>query len=148
MTQPIVQELGDLLADFLGLIGDVDRNMDGHKGIYSVRELRVLYAVMSHWRRESACTVTQIASETGISKTTVSRCVSNMMDAQLLVETPDPQDGRRRLLLPTERGRQILLNLDDWLALWATRLLELAGQDGGSALVAAEPRWSSASHGS
>jgi DNA-binding MarR family transcriptional regulator len=147
MAQAIVQELGNLLTDFLGIIGDADRGLNGHRGIYSVREMRVLYAVISHWRRQSACTVTQIAGETGISKTTVSRCVSNMMEAQLVVELPDPHDGRRRLLQPTERGRQILQNLDDWLTLWAERLLELA-REGQATVVVSELRRPSVIRGS
>jgi len=109
--------------------------------------MRVLYAVMSHWRRQSVCTVTQIAGETGISKTTVSRCISNMMEAQLVLETPDPHDGRRRLLQPTERGRQILQNLDDWLTLWAERLFELSREDQAPVFVS-ELRRSSVTGGS
>ncbi len=147
VSQDIVHALGALLTDFLGMVTD-DRHGSGQgrNGICSVKELRVLHTVLSHWRRNSPCTVTQIAGETGISKTTVSRCVSGMMESRLLVESTDPDDGRRRLLTPTVEGRQLLRNLDAWLGLWATRLADLCDDQTSTGSI--EPRLSTATHGS
>ena len=57
----------------------------------------------------------------------------------LLKEQPDPEDGRRRLLLPTEKGNQNLDNVNAWLALWADRLREIMAKEEAS-IIAPEPR--------
>lgn len=138
MTREVIDALGDLITDYLGLVEDGDSNVSpGYKGIYSVKELRVMHTVFRSWRRGSPCTVTQIANETGISKTTVSRAVTGLMTNGLLMEEQDPDDGRRRLLQPTLSGQQTLDNINAWLNLWADRLLEItAGRDD---IIAPEP---------
>lgn len=129
MTQEVVDVLGDLITDYLGLVEDGESSFrPGYKGLYSVKELRVMHTVFRSWRRCVACTVTQIANETGISKTTVSRAVTGLMTNGLLMEEQDPEDGRRRLLRPTLEGQQTLDNINTWLSLWADRLLEVGTQ--------------------
>ena len=138
MTREVVDALGDLITDYLGLVEDGDSDFrPSYKGIYSVKELRVMHTVFRCWRRDVDCTVTQIANETGISKTTVSRAVTGLMTNGLLMEEQDPNDGRRRLLLPTLDGRQTLDNINAWLTLWAERLLEIVPTP--DTIVAREP---------
>lgn len=140
MTREFVDALGDLLADYLGIVIDIESTSDGgYKGIYSVKELRVMHMVFRYWRRGKACTVTQIANETGISKTTVSRAVTTLMTNRLLREQHDPEDGRRRLLLPTEQGQNTLDNVNAWLSLWADRLQDIMAK-GEPSIIAPEPR--------
>lgn len=139
MTHEVVDALGDLLTDYLGIVIDIESNSDsGYKGIYSVKELRVMHMVFRSWRRGEACTVTQIANETGISKTTVSRAITTLMTNRLLKEQPDPEDGRRRLLLPTDEGQNTLNNVNAWLSLWADRLQEIVAK-AETAIIAQEP---------
>ena len=140
MTREVVDALGDLITDYLGVVEDGESGIRrGYKGIYSVKELRVLHTVFRCWRRDIACTVTQIANETGISKTTVSRAVTGLMTNGLLKEDQDPEDGRRRLLRPTEEGQQTLDNINAWLSLWADRLMAtITGLE--SSIIAPEPR--------
>ena len=140
MTREFVDALGDLLTDYLGIVIDIEATSEaGYKGIYSVKELRVMHMVFRSWRHGQPCTVTQIANETGISKTTVSRAVTTLMTNGLLKEQPDPEDGRRRHLLPTEKGNQNLDNVNAWLALWADRLREIVAKEETS-IIAPEPR--------
>ena len=140
MTRQFVDALGDLLADYLGIVIDIESNSaTGYKGIYSVKELRVMHMVFRSWRQGEPCTVTQIANETGISKTTVSRAVTTLMTNGLLKEQPDPEDGRRRHLLPTDEGNRTLDNVNAWLALWADRLREIMAREEHS-IIAPEPR--------
>ncbi len=140
MTREFVDALGDLLTDYLGIVIDIEATSEtGYKGIYSVKELRVMHMVFRYWRHGQPCTVTQIANETGISKTTVSRAVTTLMTNGLLKEQPDPEDGRRRHLLPTEKGNQNLDNVNAWLALWADRLREIIDKEEAS-IIAPEPR--------
>lgn len=128
VTPEFVDALGDLLTDYVGLVLDIEsrKTQDGRKGIYSVKELRVMHTIFRRWRRDEPCTVTQLANATGISKTTVSRAVTSLMTNGLLKEQIDPEDGRKRLLLPTEQGEQTLAGIMDWLNDWAARLMNLA----------------------
>ena len=140
MTRELVDALGDLLTDYLGIVVDIEATSEtGYKGIYSLKELRVMHMVFRSWRSGQPCTVTQIANETGISKTTVSRAVTTLMTNGLLKEQPDPEDGRRRHLLPTDLGNQNLDNVNAWLALWADRLREIMVREEAS-IIAPEPR--------
>ncbi len=140
VTREFVDALGDLLTDYLGIVIDIDSKSEtSYKGIYSVKELRVMHMVFSHWRRGAPCTVTQIATETGISKTTVSRAITTLMTNGLLKEQPDPEDGRRRHLLPTDAGRRMLENVNAWLSLWADRLRDIMAREENS-IIAPEPR--------
>ncbi len=138
MTRELVDALGDLLTDYLGIVIDIESTARSGKGIYSVKELRVMHMVFRSWRQGQPCTVTQIANETGISKTTVSRAVTTLMTNGLLKEQPDPEDGRRRHLLPTDLGNENLDNVNAWLALWADRLREIVGREEAS-IIAPEP---------
>ena len=141
MTREFVDALGDLLTDYIALVMDIEASADAdpnYKAVYSVKELRVMHMVFRHWRRGAPCTVTQIATETGISKTTVSRAITTLMTNGLLKEQPDPEDGRRRHLLPTADGKAALENVNAWLALWADRLRELMATGDGS-IIAPEP---------
>jgi len=140
VTRELVDALGDLLTDYLGIVIDIESTSEtGYKGIYSVKELRVMHMVFRSWRQGEPCTVTQIANETGISKTTVSRAVTTLMTNGLLKEQPDPEDGRRRHLLPTDAGNRNLDNVNAWLALWADRLREIMVREDAS-IIAPEPR--------
>ena len=128
MTRDFINLLGDLLTDYLGMVLDIESNTTkGYKGIYSVKELRVMHMVFRNWRRQVPCTVTLLANETGINKTTVSRAVTSMMTNGLLKEEQDPEDGRRRLLVPTKEGIRNLQAVNEWLASWAERLHDMAG---------------------
>ena len=139
MTREFVDALGDLLTDYLGIVIDIESKSEAsYKGIYSVKELRVMHMVFRHWRRGAPCTVTQIATETGISKTTVSRAITTLMTNGLLKEQADPEDGRRRHLLPTEAGKRTLENVNAWLALWADRLRDIVAREEHS-IIAPEP---------
>lgn len=139
MTREFVDALGDLLTDYLGIVNDIEASSEtGYKGIYSVKELRVMHMVFRAWRQGQPCTVTEIANETGISKTTVSRAVTTLMTNGLLKEQPDPEDGRRRHLLPTAKGNQNLESVNAWLALWGDRLREIIAKEEAS-IIAPKP---------
>ncbi len=139
MTSEVVDALGELLNDYLGkVIQSGTPGGTGYKGVYSVKELRVMHTVFRHWRLGTTCTLTQIARETGISKTTVSRAITTLITNGLLKEQPDPEDGRRRLLEPTSLGQRALDDVHAWLAGWAERIQEIVAQ-GDGAIIAPEP---------
>jgi len=139
VPREFVDALGDLLTDYLGIVIDIEASAGtGYKGIYSVKELRVMHMVFRYWRRDAPCTVTPIANKTGISKTTVSRAGTTLMTNGLLREQSDPEDGRRRHLLPTDAGRRTLNNVNAWLELWADRLRDIMAREEDS-IIAPEP---------
>ena len=130
VTSDFIDALGDLLTDYVGIVIDIESNAtQGQKGIASVKELRVMHMVFRSWRRDASCTVTEIAKETGISKTTVSRAVTTLMTNGLLREEQDPEDGRKRMLRPTAHGKKTLADVNAWLGVWAERLRQLALSD-------------------
>lgn len=124
MIEHFVDDLAEFLKDYVGMVMEIEaaRTEQGQRGIHSLKELRVMHLVFGYWRDGSSCTVTQIARDTGISKTTVSRAVTSLMTNGLLREQMDPEDGRKRLLLPTESGTETLEVTEAWLWSWAERL--------------------------
>jgi hypothetical protein len=63
VTRELVDALADLLNDYLGTVIDVEVTSETtHKGIYSVKELRVMHMVFRSWRHGKPCTATQIAN--------------------------------------------------------------------------------------
>ena len=140
MSQKVVEDLGDLLIDYLEMVIDFDAiyGNDSSKGIYSIKELRVTHLVFRCWRLGESCTLTRIAKETGISKTTVSRAITTLIGNGLLREELDPEDGRRRLLLPTELGEEAMGQIHQWLESWAQRIARTMAEEDGT-IIAAEP---------
>lgn len=50
-------------------------------------------------------TVTDLCDATGLPKSSISRYVSSQMSRDMVAEVIDPQDRRRRKLVPTDRGK-------------------------------------------
>lgn len=70
-------------------------------------------------------TVSELGSFLGLPKSTISRYVANQIEVGHLVEVIDPHDRRRRLLQPTEAGRQEL----DWLTAQISEISASVGSD-------------------
>ena len=74
-------------------------------------EVIVVISIVLLDRRGRQPTVSDLAAITGLKKATVSRYVANQIDRGYLTEQIDPLDRRRRVLMPTDRGREEL----EWL---------------------------------
>lgn len=66
-----------------------------------------MISISSHGSRS----ITEVASEIGLSHPAVTHISKQLLAAGLVTESPDPDDGRRRLLRLTAKGRQRLLDL-------------------------------------
>ncbi len=53
-----------------------------------------------------APTVSELCAATGLPKSSISRYISAQMQQGIVREAIDPQDRRRRMLLPTEEGQK------------------------------------------
>ena len=82
------------------MIGEILRLLSLHfKGDSTVNQLRIgHYIGLASLYENKLTSNTDIAETLGIPKTTVSRIVADCMDKGWLVEVPDPDDGRRKLL--------------------------------------------------
>lgn len=72
----------------------------------SVFEADMIFMLIGHkWLHGEILTVKEIATyfEAFTSDVTITRHVDDMVAAGTLVRTPDPQDRRRQLLMPTQR---------------------------------------------
>ncbi|MCO4770675.1 MAG: helix-turn-helix transcriptional regulator [Deltaproteobacteria bacterium] len=62
----------------------------------------------------------ELAAPEGIASNILSDRLNRLVDAGIVTREPDPDDGRRRIVLPTARGLELVPILLD-LHLWGTR---------------------------
>ena len=74
-------------------------------------EILVVLTIILLDRANSNPTISELADMTRLPKSNISRYVSNQLKIGHLTEQIDPQDRRRRILMPTEEGRKEL----EWL---------------------------------
>ncbi|MEV3859156.1 MarR family winged helix-turn-helix transcriptional regulator [Streptomyces sp. NPDC050095] len=68
----------------------------------------VSFTLLSHLDEQGGCRATDLAAHYALDKSTVSRQVSALERAGLVMRRVDPDDHRVQVLLPTEAGAQIL----------------------------------------
>ncbi|MFF1356597.1 MarR family winged helix-turn-helix transcriptional regulator [Streptomyces sp. NPDC058297] len=68
----------------------------------------VSYTLLSHLEEKGGCRATDLASHYALDKSTVSRQVSALERAGLVMRRVDPDDQRVQVLHPTEAGSDIL----------------------------------------
>ena len=95
----------DILAEFV-------------PGDTTVNELRILTALAMASCSGTGTSVSEIAEKTGISRATVSRLVTQWMEAGRITESPHPKDGRRRILDFSEEAKR-------YSGFWSKRLISL-----------------------
>lgn len=57
--------------------------------------------------RNPGLTVSELLKILKITKQSLSRVLGNLVEQEFIEQTPDPADGRRRLLILTEKGRRL-----------------------------------------
>lgn len=73
--------------------------------------------------------LTDIASELDVSHSAISQMVANLKKKELLAETPDPYDGRRKNIFLSEKGKSLLTQIKPiWWALEQT-VREILGEE-------------------
>ena len=104
-------ELANFIAAYLQMVAKK------YHGETTLNELRVMNKMVALEFSGASSTVTQLSSELGIPKSTVSRSVTHLRNKGWLNETLDPDDRRRRVLLLSEASK---MDLNEELAfLWA-----------------------------
>ncbi len=69
-----------------------------HGGECTLNELRVMNACHAYSFEPGHCSPTQIAVDTGIPKSTVSRSIASLVQKGWIEESVDPRDRRRRVI--------------------------------------------------
>ncbi|MBY5991398.1 MarR family winged helix-turn-helix transcriptional regulator [Ferrimonas balearica] len=69
--------------------------------------------VMKIVHRTPQCTANGVGQWLNRDKAQVTRLISTLIDQQLLVKTPNPQDKRSQYLTLTESGRALMGRIDD-----------------------------------
>lgn len=76
-------------------------------GTVTLCELQIICRVASAEHRGLTVTVSDLARQVRKPRTTVSKYVSRFLKLRMIEEMIDPDDRRRRILLPTEDGLKI-----------------------------------------
>ena len=74
----------------------------------NVSHIRTLKAI----RRQAPCTAQHIAHHTQRDKAQITRLLRELIDADIIVRTPHPDDRRSQMLSLTEHGRAVLTQVD------------------------------------
>ena len=74
----------------------------------TVSHIRTLKAI----RRQAPCTAQHIAHHTQRDKAQITRLLRELIDADIIVRTPHPDDRRSQILSLTEHGRAVLTQVD------------------------------------
>ena len=92
-------------------------------GDCTLNELRVMNAAYFFSFNGGQCTPTQIAKETGIPKSTVSRSLASLFEKGWLQDEKDPEDRRRRIItlsdMAMERRTTDWQEAIDWLVMFS-----------------------------
>jgi DNA-binding MarR family transcriptional regulator len=74
---------------------------------------------MFHIYRKGACGVSDIGSDLGVTNSAASQMLERLVQLKLITRSEDPSDRRVKLIVLTDKGRQILQDLSkanqDWL---------------------------------
>lgn len=85
---------------------------DKYGGDCTLNEIRVMGAVYYLVMTGGHCTPTQIANDTGIPKSTVSRSLASLVEKGWLTDEQDVEDRRRRKIMLSAKAREQREN--DW----------------------------------
>jgi DNA-binding MarR family transcriptional regulator len=99
------------------LAGRLRRRLRAEAQAQEYTEAQVM--VMTHLLRENVATVTELAEAAGVRTQSMGATVAGLLDAGLVVGSPDPADGRRTLLAISDDARNTIeanrSAKEDWL---------------------------------
>jgi DNA-binding MarR family transcriptional regulator len=101
-TQHLVALLGSVKED---LLEEMYRRVAaaGYEG------LRPSHGCIFRYLDAEGSRLSELADKSGMTKQAFGEHVANVEALGYLVRIPDPEDGRAKLVLPTQRGREVLL---------------------------------------
>ena len=113
-------KLGEVTAQTLlefhrNLLKELAGNYGGDS---TVNELRVMNQIILCSHNGRTCCVTALHKATGIPIPTVSRAVTKLRDGGWLAESPDPDDGRKRVITLGPRTMKQTLDEIDGKVQW------------------------------
>lgn len=119
MAEPLNDaELAELAAELRALVGKMSRALREHGGRLGLTPSQS--EALGYLYRDGALTVTELAQLQGVRSQSMGATVAVLEEAGLVAITPDPTDGRRRVIAATDRGRTLVEDArsvkEDWLA--------------------------------
>jgi DNA-binding MarR family transcriptional regulator len=116
------QDLIDRIRSFNRFYTNVIGLLDQHflDSPFSLTEGRVLYEICN----TEDCSAKKIRANIIIDEGYLSRILDNFVKRSLIEKTPSPEDGRLRIIVPTEKGKQEFSNLNDNSNQLISRLIE------------------------
>ncbi len=104
------QELVDRIRSFNRFYTNIIGLLDQHflDSPFSLTEGRVLYEICN----TEECSAKKIRESIVIDEGYLSRILDNFAKRGLIKKTPSSQDGRLRILLPTEKGKRDFANIN------------------------------------
>ena len=94
----------------------------GHEAV------RTAHGAVFQFLDEDGTTVSALAERAGVSKQAMASLVSHLEEHGYLVRVPDPSDGRAKLVLATERGREVLAIAQATVPEVETRVADVIGE--------------------
>ena len=105
------QELIDRIRDFNRFYTNIIGLLDQHflDSPFSLTEGRILFEICN----TEECSAKKIREKIGIDEGYLSRILDNFVKRGFIKKAPSAIDGRLRIIVPTEKGRQEFASLND-----------------------------------
>lgn len=110
--------LAELAADLRATVGRMTRTLREHGARLGLTPSQS--EALGYLYRDGPLTVTELARRQGVRSQSMGATVGVLEESGLVRIAADPDDGRRRVISVTERGRQVVKDArsvkEDWLA--------------------------------
>ena len=122
-----------LLREAYVLLNDVVFTRLAERGHSAVRPA---HGAVFQYLDDTGTTVSVLAERARMTKQAMAELVRHLEDQGYVVRVPDPDDGRAKLVLPTDRGRDVVAVAQALVPELGERLADLLGADRVQALRA------------
>lgn len=92
-------------------------------------DVRAAHGAVFQYLDETGTTVSTLADRAQITKQAMAELVHYLEARGYLVRKPDPNDGRAKLVLPTERGREVVAIAQDLVPQLEDRITAVLGTE-------------------
>jgi DNA-binding MarR family transcriptional regulator len=117
-NQDLITRIRSFNRFYTNIIGLLDQHFLDSP--FSLTEGRVLYEICN----TEDCSAKKIRTNIVIDEGYLSRVLDNFVKRSLIEKTPSPEDGRLRIIVPTEKGKQEFSNLNDNSNQLISRMIE------------------------
>lgn len=95
----------DLKIALGAAVGRLYRRLRAERGVDELSDTQ--HGVLAQIARLGPCTPTQLCEHARVTAPSMNQAVTGLVDAGLVTREPDPDDGRKVRIVPTESGLEI-----------------------------------------